>query len=700
LLADVGDQAARERHVVLDPRRRALQAFLTGTEEGLCALAHRLHSKTYRIDAPEEGCLMVYAWLCERGRVEQANELLATVEPFFDRLRFHPTPTGQPDDFSRVSITGVDQLLAWVESHCTENRESAPLKPCEIGKTRVLFWDQYIRLWLSTLDEVATPPNGQFIREDQSTKRRFVISQDSAWPCQSYPPSWNDQAEALLRFYTDHEATLSTTSIYITAVEFVRRAMQDRRSLTGRDVGQIRWWLASTNAKRGLPGDGRYDQRLASTLVSLDTDIRLPPSSQFYKELAMFIRRHVDSDSINSLSRSGVDEVFAAMTTKFPNSKLLKKLRRRLSLAMAMTCEELYNSDLVGSPEAMAAPLATFASEALASCVHDDSAQYLYKQLHRSFLGRRSLLLLNFASQVRITALPWVAALDLELDTSQLKSQDLSEINAFVRRTVGLSIRRYGESPMRNPFVRVLGILFKATGTECVLLEELAADIFEGGFVRKFAQIHDQAKVLLAGSCYDRYYNICEISLHQEKHPRSSKTPDTFSPLCKARAERNQSANRHKSYVACNGMVIEQAQILTTHNMATLFDTYSLASDLANWDVPSIIRRGLHLILKKLHRVHSIETRTAQVSGSIGPLLRDVGGLWRQLVFWFTILEKYDTPERYAAMVDELVATALSENAHQRCRLDKYQNHFLELVRVLRGRDELGPERVVLGWSA
>jgi hypothetical protein len=49
-----------------------------------------LAEQRYRIDAPEEGALLVVAWLLHQHHFETALDLVSALRPFMHRLRFTP----------------------------------------------------------------------------------------------------------------------------------------------------------------------------------------------------------------------------------------------------------------------------------------------------------------------------------------------------------------------------------------------------------------------------------------------------------------------------------------------------------------------------------------------------------------------------------------------------------------------------------
>src|SRR5262249_46139176 len=135
----------------------------------------RLHSGCYDVVVPEEGALLVTAWLVENGHVDNARELLDTLSPFFPRLRFYPIPLEQPRRFgSRIHLQDVDKTIA----------DLCRIKP----NTRILAQKQAVHVWLPLHDRVVA---------------LFLETVVNDWPCQRYPDAWPQRALALLGEYSE-----------------------------------------------------------------------------------------------------------------------------------------------------------------------------------------------------------------------------------------------------------------------------------------------------------------------------------------------------------------------------------------------------------------------------------------------------------------------------------------------------------------
>ncbi|KAJ0394090.1 hypothetical protein P43SY_001052 [Pythium insidiosum] len=633
------DQVEQSRQA----RRRAVQERLALTPDGLSLLSELLNSRCYHVEVPEEACLLVYVWLLDRGHLDAAKGLLEKINPSLHHLRLYPAPTATPIDMTRAALRSLSEVLSscWGRSERSDGTGSDDRRR---GLQRRRLWSAIVLLWRQTLDDVSRPPTGEYLETKVRNKRQFRVDPASAWPCQRYPKDWCEQAKQVVAAY-EAEPKAFSTAFYAQMIELIRRAAADPTSLTGCEVGWIRFHLAQWLVRRGAEEDERYQNYWQHTEKSLQSPER-GEISPFYKAVISQFNAILSSDrtAAGSLPR-GVDmppwlaqedakRLLHEMANAFPRHKELPKLSRRVEACTGMTFEELVDSRALTSPDALAGALLTLTAGVLGSQVEGDAAAtYLSQQLHSAFFRRRSLLLFNYESQVRLSELPWSQAFDAAVKSTGIFRADKAQ--TFAQRVVLHTFRRFGELPMRNTLLRSLRTLFDDAGVDCVLVEELAADIFMGNFTPKFAAAYRTASELLRGSCYDRYYSLYQPNGEQVD----------FGALCHQR--KTAVAPGRSSYVVANGMVIEQSQILTTHNMATLFVACGLQSRLTELQVPEILRSSWRRLLRTvtlIGRAHDKWTR--------GPFVRQLGWLWRQLVFWFAIVET-SMPTQYPSLVAE-----------------------------------------------
>lgn len=129
-----------------------------------------------------------------------------------------------------------------------------------------------------------------------------------------------------------------------------------------------------------------------------------------------------------------------------------------------------------------------------------------------------------------------------------------------------LALDGFPATLLPNPLVRELATLAREANADLPRVEELAADIFMGRFSVRFLRDAHLAGELLAGSLYARHYDIDYPALPpmdtaQTRRPSAGMA--ALDALCRARADVPDGGSR----VAANGIVIEQAQVLTNHNL-------------------------------------------------------------------------------------------------------------------------------------
>jgi hypothetical protein len=301
----------------------------------------------------------------------------------------------------------------------------------------------------------------------------------------------------------------------------------------------------------------------------------------------------------------------------------------------------LIERGIVPSAEVLAELIPPIAAATVSQAYGDERLAALMAANYEAFRRRRSLLLLDLEHQVHVEELPWVQAVAPYRETG-----DGAEARAALIRLAELALDAFPATILPNALISELDVLAREAGLDLPLTEELAADIFMGRFSKKFVRAARLAGEQLEGSLYARYYDIDYTALPD--------TPEAFGELCLARAPRSRKA----SWVAGNGMVIEQAQILTTHNLAALV---SIGVEL---DYAAVADRCLD-------RALALATRPRLT----GRKHKDLAYAWRQLVFFLS----HTDAEAFIRGARERVA---------RTRLEP----------ALQGLETLDPSLRLLGW--
>lgn len=298
--------------------------------------------------------------------------------------------------------------------------------------------------------------------------------------------------------------------------------------------------------------------------------------------------------------------------------------------------ETLLDQGVVPSAEVLAELVPQISAAVVGSTYTDPALSQLMAADYRAFRRRRSLLLLDLQKQVQITELPWVRAV------APYSVAAVDEAMAVTRRVGALALDRFPATIMPNPLVRELDHLLQVAGHDVPLVEELAADIFMGRFSDKFLRAAQTAARVVGGTLYAAYYDIDYDQLlglqstpktaprrrwSWRKSPPESGPQTTFSSICQTRAGFDQEGAWS---VAANGTVIEQSQILTTHNLAAL-----VAIDVRpaqSW--PELADRAFEHAVALLHLAQRQRRPLATV--------KDAAYAWRQMLFFLSMSSAAD----------------------------------------------------------
>lgn len=301
---------------------------------------------------------------------------------------------------------------------------------------------------------------------------------------------------------------------------------------------------------------------------------------------------------------------------------------------------------------------------------------------YRAFRNRRSLLLLHLEQQVRFEELPWVQAVARHRRETGRARQDARAALAGLGE---LALQGFPATPLPNPLVRELGTIARTAGVRVPWVEDLAADIFVGTFTGKFLAAARLAGGLLGGTLYERYYGIdyAAVAALEAGESGGGRDCPAFRELCHARA----GVTGAPPSMAAKGMVIEQAQILTTHNLAALVHPIGV-SPAPGWD--DLARRSFTAVCRLTARVHHNPRPLATV--------KNAASAWRNMLFHLSLC----SPEQQAAVVPWLDAEASRHPDHVAARLAP----VLSGLRVVRaggafaadGTADTGRARRFLGW--
>ncbi|MFF0273336.1 hypothetical protein [Streptomyces sp. NPDC004330] len=656
-------EAARRAGVPAD--RGALFSHAL-TEEGLADLWDLLDSTCYEVTVPEEAALLTVAWLVRAGESEAALALVREIRPFAALLRFTPRPTASrapdTDAVHRRTVGEVGAALAARRPHRaveTQREAHAVWRP---------FEDELLAHWLET----AGPDHRVLDREPGG--------------------GWHERGAALLDRYRllarehtlcgRHRDPKGNPGILRGALEEAAAG----RPLDARRLGLLRHAVASMVRKRGLPGSDRH-----TAVRSAQAAMAALPS---HRDIAHLVARRL-SGLPQDTGAADVTALVAPVTRAEERGSGLPAgtavpaaVRRAVESARSAPLATLVRAGVVPSAEVMAELVPQLVAAETAAAYRDAPLRALSAAHYRAFRDRRSLLLLHREGQVRQEELPWVSAV---VPHRTADARVRASAHTTLRRLAEVAVDGFPATLLPNPLVRELAVLARRTDLDAPLVEELAADIFTGGFSPKFQAAAGVAGELLGGgSLYERYYGIdyAAVRALAEVRPGTGRTPSRSAPdfagLCRMRA-----GAPHSGSLRENGTVIEQAQILTTHNLATLVHRVGIAPA-AGW--PALARHCLVTVGRLTERAQ----REPRPLGTV----KDAAYAWRQMLFHLSLCE--------AAAASDTIAWAEEASARLPAPVAARLAPALAGLRLVAdggafgedGTADDGRARRLTGWSA
>ncbi|UUU27324.1 hypothetical protein [Streptomyces sp. DSM 40750] len=587
--------------------RRALFGHCL-TEPGLAWLWTRLDSGHYEIGLPEEAALLTMAWLVRHGETDAALDLAAELEPFADRLRFLPRPADGPAPDATAAVhrhtasDAVDTLIRRRPNAAVETQREA----LAVWQP---FGDELLVHWLRTARDgrvLELAPDADWLACGEVLLDRYRLLAAEHTRC------------------TKHRNPKENLGILLGALEEIVAG----RPLDARRLGLLRHAVESMVRRRGLPGSAGHTALRRSQAEQAARPSHHALAQLMVRRLAV-LPQETGIRDVAPLLRAVTEE--ESRETGLPTGAAVPPtIGQVVESALSAPLGTLVERGVVPSAEVLAELVPQLVAATTAQAYRDETLRALMTANYRAFRNRRSLLLLDLERQVRIEELPWVRAVSGQRSAVLGKSD--GEGTLTVLRQLGeLAVQAFPGTILPNPLVRELGVLERQCDLDAPLVEELAADIFMGTFSPKFLKAARIAGELLGGTLYERYYGIDYAAIRDlaisEAGTALTRSYGTlaspgFARLC---AERAGTTSGSWS-VAANGTVIEQAQILTTHNLATLVHPMGIVPR-PGW--ADLARRCFVTVCRLTARVH----HNPRPLGTI----KDAAYAWRQMVFHLSL---------------------------------------------------------------
>ncbi len=638
--------------------RRDLNTYFLG-EAGIAQLQARLADGDYRIDLPEEAALLTVAWLLQQGQAQAARDLVATLAPFFDRLRFYPAPWAGDE-------WGSADLHVRTAGEVAERLAGLAPQP-------------RLRAQQATVRELLP-------RHDRAVALFLETVQDD-WPCRCYPEGWTERAAALL-----HEIEEARTASGQPLAGVSRRHRHKRElfdllaqcvrapeALTGRQVGRVRRLVHDYLRAHGAP-DG---QAVKDLRARQRDEVAGPGFEVVARVIAARLRGYPAGAGVRDLTpllaplaADEARDAGAPAAMAVPAS-----IARRVLRCQTASLPQLVERRLIRSGEFLATLTPQVTAAQQGGGLADPPLRALHEASYRAFRRRRSLLLLNLARQAAFGDLPWIAAIESYRRPAQ---QDIDAAGAALLEIAGLALTAFPHAALPNKLLQELRALSERAGRDLPWVEELAADIFMGEFGPKFVEAARRAAVLLDGSLYARYYAIDVPAVLALPPVRAEAA---FVRLCAARAGVAPAFGQ----VGANGMVIEQQQILTTHNLALLVKDGGLENVLSERYGQLALAAFEWLCARQQMKIDAWHARIR--------MLRNTAVAWRQALFFLSLVR----PAAQAGVIAAMEARLAAQGAALQARLRPVMRGLHQAARgATLPQHEAGEQgaRVFRGWFA
>ncbi|WP_445658215.1 hypothetical protein [Achromobacter sp. NCFB-sbj8-Ac1-l] len=650
--------AARTPGIRAGHERRDLNAYFLG-ETGIAQLQARLADGDYHVDLPEEAALLTVAWLLRQGQAQAARDLVAVLAPFFDRLRFYPAPwAGDEPAASDLHVRTAGEVASLL---------AALAPPSRLQAQR------------ATVNELLP-------RHDRAVALFLETVQDD-WPCRQYPEGWAERAAALVR---EVEAAQAAAGQPLGGVsrrhrhkrelfDLLAQCVRAAETLTGRQVGRVRRLVQDYVAAHGAP-DGQAVQDLRTRQRG---DVAAPGFDAAARVVATRLRDYPEQAGVPDLTPVLAPLAAAeARDAGLPAGLAVPApVARRVRRCQSGTLPQLVERGLIRSGEFLATLTPQVTASQQGAGFADPALRTLVEAAYRAFRRRRSLLLLNLARQAAFGDLPWIAAVQAQRQPAQ---QDADAAGTALTEIAGLAVTAFPHAALPNKLLQELRALSERAGRDLPWGEELAADIFMGAFGPKFVEAARCAASLLDGSLYARYYAL-EVPAILALSPARGEA--AFVRLCAARA----GVAPGFGQVGANGMVIEQQQILTTHNLALLVAGAGLG--------PALSERYGQLAFAAFEWLCARQQMKIDVWHARIRMLRNTAIAWRQAVFFLSLAAPAERDETIAAMQAHLAAQGAAFQALFRPVMRGLQQAARGATLPQHEAGEQGA-RVFLGWFA
>ena len=593
------------------------------TDEGLERLRTQATSGGFIAQTPEETALLTIALLLQ-DMPGSAEAVLSEITPFFDRLRFYPAP-GEVQNVDGAFVRTVKEV----------REQLSGKRP----RSQIVIQHNTLTRWIPLYDRLID-----------------LLAEHGRH-------NWNSDVNEWFRDY-------DRASSEPTALRWMKESGQfqrGRRALIklrdGDEVPKGMLRDVQTIVRRHRSRYGEAGARSAYRESQLEQDVKV-----WHDAVAQIVatRLGILPPDIGIAEPSAIsgpikpDEAIEGA----PSGELLpKSFTHSIHSARMAPIDELVQGGQIAAPEILAKVLPQITSGIYADGLPTKAETEVCRRLYRAFNNRRSLLLLNLESQVRLEELPWAQAL---LQRRAGGSDGQAVARQALTELVRLSLTHFPHVIFPNPLIQEFSALSKLAGMDIPFTNEIAADIFMGAFSAQFLKAANISLSYYKDTLYARYYAL--------------PAPRRDLRLAEICARRAGLSSTNSWSVASNGMILEQQQIITSHNLAQVVS----ALDLRDLSFGEMARHCFEWISRRQ------QTPLTEWRAKL-QMTKNTAYAWRQMVAFMSELSSEEQCETLA----EIQKTAVEQSSDFQTR---FTPALTGLERAIAGDQALAPDQVFLGW--
>jgi hypothetical protein len=594
-------------------RERLNNYFLT--DAGLARLRAALRSGAFRIEMAEQAALPAVAILLERGAAREAAEIVHEITLFLPGLRFYPALT---------QARHVTLPLIQRERHLDVADKLSSKMPngrvARMNATVAVFnplCDELVSLWLET----ALP----------AAAANRLGSLGSSWP-----PGWNTRRASWLTRYEmavrEHGAVgrhHHRKSTFQKLLKWLEMCPGVDHTITHRDLLSLRAIVQEHLDRHGTP---------EAAANGLGPTLDRVPHSEVAHAVGRWIQqvdRPLTVADLEGLASPALDGI----TPDLPaGSELPTHIRAKAGMALRANLQTLFSEGVVPSLETLVPYLPLLNSQVVAARHHDPVVKNVFRQSHAAHWHWLTLHRRPVGYQTPLDSLPWLRALNDEgddtVETRRLAFKSLRDITMFC-------FRHFPQARIPNGVLPELENLAVQSGTKLTLVSEIEVESTGQSFHPTHTAAGCVAILLLQGTFYSGYFGLSEWAQDVPHHlpdvldaERFKGLEDAFKNRCRIRAEESGTADVSHQQLWDHTTAIEQAEILTTDNLATLVFGLDL-TDALRENGATYGSKALFWCIQEMRSSRALRRHRERKGRHYGAY-RKLAIAWRQAIFFLS----------------------------------------------------------------